>query len=220
VGRGGGPSYQGHPPLSHRERWNGSLRLTEQGEVIAAKYARAADGPKRNLETLLAATLESTLLGRRRGSAMRPGPAYEVLDDSWPTGHKRAYGRISPTRHRVSLTTSCSPTPVSEIGSMKHRQADPRRAQNPTSSIAEPCARFPGYWPGAQFAGDAAGLVRKPGPARRELGSPAADGARSKYLRDLVSAVAVLPEPCCRNMAPGAREKTESGPGRPATGPS
>src|SRR6202012_2257378 len=40
---------------------NGSLRLTEQGEVIAAKYAEPIIA-QRNLETLLAATLESTLL--------------------------------------------------------------------------------------------------------------------------------------------------------------
>ena len=60
VGRGGGPSYDAilaQPPGAV----NGSLRLTEQGEVIAAKYAEPRIA-HRNLETLLAATLESTLL--------------------------------------------------------------------------------------------------------------------------------------------------------------
>ena len=60
VGRGGGPSYDAilaQPPGAV----NGSLRLTEQGEVIAAKYAEPQIA-HRNLETLLAATLESTLL--------------------------------------------------------------------------------------------------------------------------------------------------------------
>jgi phosphoenolpyruvate carboxylase len=60
VGRGGGPSYQAilaQPPGTVR----GQLRLTEQGEVIASKYTNPDIG-RRNLETLVAATLESTLL--------------------------------------------------------------------------------------------------------------------------------------------------------------
>ncbi len=60
VGRGGGPSYQAilaHPPGTVR----GQIRLTEQGEVIGSKYANPEIG-RRNLETLVAATLEATLL--------------------------------------------------------------------------------------------------------------------------------------------------------------
>ena len=64
VGRGGGPSYDAilaQPPGAV----NGSLRLTEQGEVIAAKYAEPRIA-HRNLETLLAATLEAIAARRRR----------------------------------------------------------------------------------------------------------------------------------------------------------
>ena len=64
VGRGGGPSYEAilaQPPGAV----NGSLRLTEQGEVIAAKYAEPRIA-HRNLETLLAATLEAIAARRRR----------------------------------------------------------------------------------------------------------------------------------------------------------
>jgi len=60
VGRGGGPSYQAilaQPPGTVK----GQIRLTEQGEVINAKYANPEIG-RRHLETLTAATLEATLL--------------------------------------------------------------------------------------------------------------------------------------------------------------
>ena len=79
VGRGGGPSYQGilaQPPGSV----NGQIRVTEQGEVISSKYAEPEIG-RRNLETLVAATIESTLLGHDpiKDSAKRYYPAMEKL---------------------------------------------------------------------------------------------------------------------------------------------
>jgi len=63
VGRGGGPTYQAilsQPPGTV----NGQIRLTEQGEIIASKFANAEIG-RRNLETIVAATLEATLLPSR-----------------------------------------------------------------------------------------------------------------------------------------------------------
>ncbi len=60
VGRGGGPSYQAilsQAPGSIQ----GQFRLTEQGEVVASKYANSENG-RRNLETLIAATLEASLV--------------------------------------------------------------------------------------------------------------------------------------------------------------
>jgi phosphoenolpyruvate carboxylase len=59
VGRGGGPSHQAilaQPAGTVR----GQIRLTEQGEVIASKYAHPQIG-RRNLDTLAAACLEATL---------------------------------------------------------------------------------------------------------------------------------------------------------------
>ena len=67
IGRGGGPSYQAilaQPPGAVR----GSIRVTEQGEVIAAKYSNPEVG-RRNLEALAAATFEATLLSDAQPAA-------------------------------------------------------------------------------------------------------------------------------------------------------
>ncbi len=130
VGRGGGPSYQAilaQPPGAV----NGSLRLTEQGEVIAAKYAEPQMA-QRNLETLLAATLESTLLDVE-GLGDAAGPAYEILDELADRA-QRAYAElVHETPGFVDYFLQS--TPVSEIGSMNIGSRPTSR--KPTSSIAD-----------------------------------------------------------------------------------
>ena len=64
VGRGGGPSYDAimaQPPGAV----SGQIRITEQGEIISSKYSNE-DVCQRNLNILIAATLESTLLDTHR----------------------------------------------------------------------------------------------------------------------------------------------------------
>lgn len=130
VGRGGGPSYDAilaQPPGAVK----GSLRLTEQGEIIAAKYAepRAAH---RNLETLLAATLESTLLDVE-GLGDTAEPAYEVLDDLAARAQRAYADLVHDTDGFVEYFKAS--TPVSEIGALNIGSRPTSR--KPTTSIAD-----------------------------------------------------------------------------------
>ena len=90
VGRGGGPSYEAilaQPPDSV----NGQIRITEQGEVIASKYSDPEIG-RRNLETLIAATLEATLLDR--GNAGPNAAVYHEVMERLSQEAFRAYRNL------------------------------------------------------------------------------------------------------------------------------
>ena len=142
VGRGGGPSYDAilaQPPGAVK----GSLRITEQGEVIAAKYAEPRIA-HRNLETLLAATLESTLLDvEGLGDAAGPG----LRGARRPRGPRAArLLRIGPrdTGFRRVLQ---GVHPGQRDRRAEHRQpADVAQTHHRRSPI---CGRSRGCWPGA-----------------------------------------------------------------------
>jgi phosphoenolpyruvate carboxylase len=130
VGRGGGPSYEAilaQPPGAVQ----GSLRLTEQGEVIAAKYAEPQTA-RRNLESLVAATLESTLLDVE-GLGDSAEPAYAVLDEVAGLAHRAYAELVHETEGFVDYFMAS--TPVSEIGSLNIGSRPTSR--KPTSSISD-----------------------------------------------------------------------------------
>ena len=111
VGRGGGPSYQAilaQPPGTVK----GQIRLTEQGEVIASKYAHPEIG-RRNLETLVAATLEATLLNPTKSAPKRFLEAAAAISDaSFKAYRKLVYETPGFTEYFFSAT------PIREIAEL------------------------------------------------------------------------------------------------------
>ena len=111
VGRGGGPSYQAilaQPPGTVR----GQIRLTEQGEVIGSKYANPEIG-RRNLETLVAATLEATLLpSAKPASAAFLAAAAELSEASMTAYRQLVYGTPGFTEFFFDAT------PIREIAEL------------------------------------------------------------------------------------------------------
>ncbi|MFP5486859.1 MAG: phosphoenolpyruvate carboxylase, partial [Acidimicrobiia bacterium] len=118
VGRGGGPAYQAilaQPPGSV----HGALRITEQGEMVAAKYSRPASA-RRNLETLLAATLEATCLHEEDlGDDL--GRFGEAMDDLAGLALDAYRGLIDGTAYGLPgrfVEFFRSITPIGEIASL------------------------------------------------------------------------------------------------------
>ncbi len=75
VGRGGGPSHDAilaQPPGSV----DAAIRVTEQGEIVAAKFS-SPHLARRNLDTLLAAVLESSF----QAPTSTSGPVHDAMDE-------------------------------------------------------------------------------------------------------------------------------------------
>jgi phosphoenolpyruvate carboxylase len=113
VGRGGGPSYQAilaQPPGSVA----GHIRLTEQGEVIASKYSDPEIG-RRNLETLVAATLEASLLQSADSSAGRP-EYHEAMEQMSEIAYSAYRSLVYETPGFVNFFRAA--TPIAEIADL------------------------------------------------------------------------------------------------------
>jgi phosphoenolpyruvate carboxylase len=111
VGRGGGPSYQAilaQPPGSVA----GQIRITEQGEVIASKYSDPDIG-RRNLETLLAATFEATVL---RAGGGEQSAYLEVMEEMSAAAFAAYRKLVYETPGFVQFFRSA--TPISEIADL------------------------------------------------------------------------------------------------------
>ncbi|HEX2331814.1 MAG TPA: phosphoenolpyruvate carboxylase [Burkholderiales bacterium] len=110
IGRGGGPSYEAvlaQPAGSV----DGALRLTEQGEVIASKYADPEAG-RRNLETLAAATLQASVLATDAKSHSR----HEKIAEQLSAFAFEAYRTLVQTPGFVEYFRAS--TPIAEIAEL------------------------------------------------------------------------------------------------------
>jgi phosphoenolpyruvate carboxylase len=122
VGRGGGPSYdaiRAQPPGSVA----GALRITEQGEVIAAKYA-SPHLARRNLEALVAATLESTLLDIE-GLGDDAEETYALFDDLAARARSAYSALVHETPGFVEWFRAA--TPVRELAELNIGSRPPSR---------------------------------------------------------------------------------------------
>jgi phosphoenolpyruvate carboxylase len=119
VGRGGGPTYlaiQSQPPGSV----NGTLRVTEQGEMIAAKF----DLPGialRTLELYITATLEATLLPAAAPNATWREQMRQLADTSRAAYRAMVYDRPEFVDYFRAAT------PETELGALKIGSRPARR---------------------------------------------------------------------------------------------
>jgi phosphoenolpyruvate carboxylase len=112
VGRGGGPSYDAIR-AQPRGAVDGAIRLTEQGEIIGSKYADRDVG-RRNLETLVAATLEASFAG---GGTSGDHSRFDPVMDALSEFSYAAYRSLVYETPGFSDYFRAS-TPVSELGEL------------------------------------------------------------------------------------------------------
>ncbi len=112
VGRGGGPSYDAilaQPGGAVQ----GQIRITEQGEIISSKYSNPDVG-RRNLETLVSATLEATLL---RDESPAPDPAFlDTMEELSKAAYAAYRGLVYETEGFVRYFWSS--TVITEIATL------------------------------------------------------------------------------------------------------
>src|SRR4029077_3024198 len=121
MSRGGGPEHRFVKAI-HHAALNGDLRMTEQGETIAQKYANRLTAVY-NLELLLAGMTRATLLDWHRPE---PPHVLEPTMDYLADRSRRTYTRLLETDGFLTFFRQATPIDVieeSRIGSRPSRRS-------------------------------------------------------------------------------------------------
>lgn len=124
VGRGGGPTHaaiMAQPPGTV----DGSIKITEQGEVISDKYALPGLAMS-NLDLTLAATLEASLLHRERVEDAASIARWDEVMDLVSASSYRAYRALVEGEGFAEYFRSS--TPVEEMGALNLGSRPAKRA--------------------------------------------------------------------------------------------
>ena len=135
VGRGGGPAYQAilAQPSGSVDR---AIRVTEQGEMIAAKYAQPALA-RRNLETLVAATISASCSdadGADAGSDLHRSTMATLASTAFDAYRSMVYGddrfvtffrQITPTNEIATLNVGSRPASRKKSDAIEDLRAIP-----------------------------------------------------------------------------------------------
>ena len=123
IGRGGGPTHAAilAQPFGTVD---GSLKVTEQGEVISEKYGHPRIA-ERNLELIVASVLESSLLHRRSRLSEEVLSRWTEVMEYFSTEAHTAYRELVDDPSLVAYFLAS--TPVEELGKMNIGSRPSRR---------------------------------------------------------------------------------------------
>lgn len=128
VGRGGGPSYEAILAQPNGAV-QGAVRITEQGEIISAKYGNPASA-RRNLEALVSATVEASLLDVEELADR--SRAYEIMREIANLSQQKYASLVHEEPGFIEYFTSS--TPLHEIGALNIGSRPSSRKQTETIS--------------------------------------------------------------------------------------